>query len=331
MDAKNGPFSLYDFLGYFFPGAIFIFASAFFLEELHLVRNPISWVEISKASEVLPFVLCAYLLGHLLALTSSFTIERYFIWSFDYPSKTLLRLDTRQFLSKKMSFANVIKICVWIFLLPISVIVTFLCFVSVGRPGMVSALDPLLARIIRRKVHGVVVDQGQVDNPDQYGAPNSSDFFRLAYHYALEHAPAHVPKMHNYVALFGFHRAISLTFVLLFWLSVSSLALGKNYLTALQLVLGSGALAALFFFGFAKFYRRYSLEALMALTSIYVVPQHLVGVKHPKSAKKQKVGIDIRDKGIPAVNLMRQVRRRAHSAIGVARRALLRQERRVDK
>jgi len=311
MDAKQGPFSLYDFLGYFFPGAVGIFAAALFFDELGIGARPLGFLELSRFSELLPFVLAAYLLGHALSLLSSFSVERYFIWHFDYPSKSLVRMPVRGFLdkSKKFSMANVVKLVVWILLLPISVLVSLICFFSIGRPGMVSQLDPLLATIIRAKVDGLIADKGQTPRPGEVSRADESDFFRLVYHYTVENAPAHLSKMQNYVALFGFNRAVCFVFVILFWVCLVSVAFGGKA-GSIQLLAASVFLSNLFFFGFAKFYRRFSLESLMALTATYSVPEELVETTPKEGKARGTVGVDIRASGVPVLNLMRDLRRR---------------------
>src|SRR5699024_3590436 len=139
-------------------------------------------------------------------------------------------------------------------------VITVLGFFSVGRPGMVCQLDPLLAKIIRQKTERLVIERGQIAKPSEYGQPSECDFFRLVYHYTLEHAPAHLGKMQNYVVLFGFNRALSFLSVLLFWFSLPALIF-SGARQQLWLLIILALLSNIFFFGFAKFYRRLSLES----------------------------------------------------------------------
>jgi hypothetical protein len=313
MDLKQSPFSLYDFLGYFFPGATAIFGFAYCLKCLGVGDGIYNFSDLTKASDLLPFVLAAYVSGHFFSLLSSFSIERYFIWHFDYPSKSLLRYPSRNFFVAEFSLQNVIKLTVCMLLLPITLVTACVCFFSDGRPGLVSQLDPLLSKIIRRKVTGLIVDSAQMPNPNHYDGPQTSDFFRLVYHYTLEKAPAHYIKMQNYVALFGFNRAMSLIFVSLFWLSLTLTLAGASEHGA-KLILICAALSNLFFFGFAKFYRRFSLESLMALTVCYQIPDQLQGLKlpKPKGGKKLTVGHELR-KPSRFLTLVSDIRRRIRS------------------
>jgi hypothetical protein len=81
MDAKNSPFSIYDLIGYFIPGASLLLLAGALLE-----FNGIDWLQqkISKVDSLeayLPFFLAAYVAGQANALLSSLTIERYAIYS----------------------------------------------------------------------------------------------------------------------------------------------------------------------------------------------------------------------------------------------------------
>lgn len=281
MEIKQGPFSLYDFLGYFIPGAVSIYVLAYAFAYLGMDTGLTELTALTKASELLPFFLAAYVAGHLIALLSSFTIERYFIWHFDYPSKTLLRFDARDFFTKSLSIKNIVKASVALILFPVTIFTTFVCFFSIGRPGLISPLDPLLTTIISRKITRLLVQQGQIDNPNEYDGPITSDFFRVVYHYTIENAPNHVVKMQNYVALFGFNRAMCFLFVVVFWVSIVSFIIEPKEL-AFHAVLVSLLLANCFFFGFAKFYRRFSLESLMALTVTYRFPDDLAEIDYSR-------------------------------------------------
>lgn len=312
MDAKQGPFSLYDFLGYFFPGAIAIFAWSFCMAKLGNWTPALDPRAISKWSDLLPFILAAYVCGHVVALISSLTVERYFIWSFSYPSKTLLRYKGWGYLSKLdgVSSVNIARICVWTFLLPISVPVTILCALSSERAGFVAQLDPLLTRMIRRKIAGLIVEQGQIARPNDYIAPREGDFFRLAYHYVLENAPAHLVKMQNYVALFGFNRALCLTFVVLFWISFFAWFFG-SLPQASAISFAAGFLANVFFFGFAKFYRRFSLEVLMALAAVFKIPPRMRLKEIPaRPSRRVRVGFDLREQPSQVGLLLRAIKLR---------------------
>ncbi|EPK5814132.1 hypothetical protein M0L10_004135, partial [Escherichia coli] len=94
------------------------------------------------------------------------------------------------------------------------------------------------------------------------------DLFRLAYHYVYEFSKQHQTKIQNYVALYGFCRNICLIFIISFWLSVPTfiyrLCTHSDYLYSLLSIMLSFFFVYVFYVGFVKFYRRYTLEVLMA-------------------------------------------------------------------
>lgn len=289
MDVKQSPFSLYDFLGYLFPGAIAIFAFEYIFNYLGMDTGLTELTSLTRASALLPFILSSYIAGHLLSLVSSFTVERLYIWMFDYPSKSLLNYERRSAFEDGFSFLNCVKFVCLLLLAPVATGVLVMCFFSAGRPGLAQSMDDLLTRIMRSKITRLLIDKGQVDNPNRYAGPLNSDFFRFVYHHALENSPVHVGKMQNYVALFGFHRAMSFLCCLLFWVGVVSFFAMQEE-RSLRVVLVFSALSLLFFFGFAKFYRRFSLEALMAMAVSYSYPSELAEVKlniiHPSEYRR---------------------------------------------
>ncbi|EIG5792320.1 TPA: hypothetical protein ACGGKS_004731, partial [Escherichia coli] len=102
------------------------------------------------------------------------------------------------------------------------------------------------------------------------------DLFRLAYHYVYEHSKNHQVKMQNYVALYGFCRNITFVFLASVWLLMFLLLLSFlidiniRLLPFCFLLLFCIAASRVFYYGFVKYYRRYSLEVLMA----FAVLQH---------------------------------------------------------
>ena len=103
---KN-PFSLFDFLGYIFPGAFALLVIFYFvnMEPLNFV-NPMSisemmvkvkgWLNVSESIvSCSVFLIFSYILGHLIAYISSITIEKFVIWWYGFPSEFLLTDEGR--------------------------------------------------------------------------------------------------------------------------------------------------------------------------------------------------------------------------------------------
>lgn len=87
--------------------------------------------------------------------------------------------------------------------------------------------------------------------------------------------------MQNYVALYGFTRTMCFTGVILFWCHLRKMfpVHEFHWSSILPLVI-MFCITAIFYLDFNKFYRRYTLEALMAFTALY---PGLQGKAHSKN------------------------------------------------
>jgi len=272
VDIKQNPFSLYDFLGYFTPGALVLYAALLAAGHLSgehsFTYYTDQYLAFEKGENYIPFILFAYATGHLINFLSSITVERYLVWALGYPSKYLLGLRPPGYfhIKEKKPVRVFFRAITWLTLAPATVGDLVLGKLCGFRDLYARKLDDLLIAILKARILVLVTKHAGIDNPDQFGRPIDHDFFRYAYHYALESAPAHGPKMRNYVALYGFLRALTLITILLFWVSVYHLAcVDVPRGIAAGAALLCAAFGYLFFMGFAKFYTRFSLEALMAM------------------------------------------------------------------
>lgn len=93
---------------------------------------------------------------------------------------------------------------------------------------------------------------------------SNMDFHRVVYHCEYERQKTHAVKMDNYVALYGFLRAVALIFnclVLYLILTIDYDAfIDWKLVRLLNLML---LVSYLFFMGFMKFYRQFTLESFM--------------------------------------------------------------------
>lgn len=248
-----------------------------------------------------------YFVGHVLSYLSSVTIEKYSIWTLGYPSCYMLKHKIpgfwcnywKNFVPKQSTDKNRCKICVffatafsWIMncirlLVKLAMCISILPVVLVDitirrifkfREFLGKPLDQFLSEKIQLKIDHFVKDQypEQDQKLDEGGKassdiePRDPDFFRLIYHFVNEYTKNHYAKMQNYVALYGFARTMCFSSIVLFWaLLIPSFCAHQplsSYLwptTALFLV------SSVLYLDFNKFYRRYTLEALMAFTAIY--------------------------------------------------------------
>ncbi len=276
MDIKQNPFSFYDFLGYLIPGAVFLYGVMLILGHLSPGDTAIDFVteklSFDKAEIYIPFILMSYIVGHFLSFVSSITIERYSIWAHGYPSKYLLGIPSRGYMHvEEHKYIRWLMRCiVALSLAPISILDWLLGAKAGMRDLYAKPLDNLLIEVLRGRIESLIDKHAQVADRASHGRAGSIDFFRYAYHYAVENAPNHVPKMQNYVALYGFLRTLTLISLILFWIIVWHVTTSEmSFLVGVVTILISATATYLLFMGFVKFYRRFSLEALMAMAVTY--------------------------------------------------------------
>ena len=275
MELKQNPFSFYDFLGYFTPGALLLYLTGFFSKlvrpETPNFQALAEQAGLERGEAYVPFVLIAYAVGHILSFTSSVTIERYSLWAMGYPSKYLLGVSHPGYFDseKHKVLRFVIRSAVFLLLLPISAMDLLFGRILGMRDLYSKPLDNLLIALIRKKIETLLTTTGGVPDPSEHGRARDHDFFRFAYHYAVENAPNHLPKMQNYVALFGFLRNVSLILVVASWLAAYAVVTGLTSVYSLAVVV---ILSYLCFMAFVKFYRRFCLEALMAVAVVVDQP-----------------------------------------------------------
>lgn len=276
MDIKQNPFSFYDFLGYLIPGAIFLYGILLIFGHLDQQETSYSFVishlSFDKAEIYIPFVLLAYVVGHFLGFVSSITIERYSLWAHGYPSKYLLGLGSKGYLDvKERKILRIfIRIIVFILLLPISTLDWMLGKKAGMYEFYAKSLDPLLIAVLRKRIESLIDNHAGIQDRGKYGKAGELDFFRYAYHYAVENAPNHFPKMQNYVALYGFLRTLTLISLIMFWIIFWHIVVYDYFFCrGWILILLTTILTFLLFMAFVKFYRRFSLEALMAMAVTY--------------------------------------------------------------
>lgn len=263
---KSNPFSLYDFLGYFTPGAILLYSliltNGFTNMELDLSKLTLDQLEFNSGWTYIPFAIMAYTTGHLLNYISSITIEKYAIWMYGYPSKYLLGTlpDDHCYMYDTDFCQKIMRSVNFIILVPISIFDIVTRCLTKMQEKYSEKLDQALIATINKKITNNLSVQLQQNQ----SLPLSSDVFRYIYHHSVEKSGNHLQKMQNYVALFGFLRTITLICVVWFWASLRSSDLFPLTLTPDWQVIITAALAFSFFMAFMKIYRRFTLEGLMA-------------------------------------------------------------------
>lgn len=278
MNTEQNPFSLFDFLGYFFPGAGLILS-------LNLILNgKISeYLEFIKGTDIdifISLILISYIAGHILSFCSSLTIEKYGIWRYGYPSYFLLHKRNKIKYFKKRdkcvySMENLKRAVIGgTFLLPISIIDLSSRFLLNNELFYVRPInDKRVRNHIKRKFCFAIKEINGQKNIDT----DTKDSYILIQHYTLEYSTVHVKKLHKYVAIYGFNRAFSFIFIVLFWILLFYYFLAEETTVNTNILLYASLTCMLtgyiFFIAYMKFFRRCTLEAFMFLAITKHRPQ----------------------------------------------------------
>lgn len=269
---KQNPFSFYDFLGYLIPGAFLLYLIYFGGEHYswklagevrgYLAKNNNS---LGDLLNLLPLVILSYIAGHFLSLISSFFIEKYSNYRNGFPSQYLFSNCGSGFFYKSDGICE--ELGRW-FLVLIILPVSFLDKISYWKFRQNKRLDDKLRPAVFKMCVDLLKDKFLVDTSRMDESSGiDGDSFRLIYHYSFENSDSHAAKLQNYVALYGFARNITMVFIIVFWLLLSmKVFLGVK--VGWSPIISSVVMAFVFYKGFVKFYRRYTLEAMMAVCAI---------------------------------------------------------------
>ena len=288
---QNNPFSIYDFLGYLFPGIFFVIVMSILLSAESLSASELinsicgnnSVLANMTTYNVLFFIILSYIAGHLLSYISSLTIERLSLWLYGYPSEFLLgqRKDIGFWESSVTTSGtaegfncNNCKCCVWgcvvtmlirlvicSFMLPVILLTMLGRFVNI-KGFIIKPLDKLTCDLIYERIKGLGYKLG-FDVP-KYAV----DYSRIAYHYYIHNQNAvFIQKVNNYVALYGFLRVITL----ILNITAMSVMIGSFFkgvfVENVWFIVLLMFVTYVSFLAYIKFYRRYTLEIFMFLVS----------------------------------------------------------------
>lgn len=271
---KQNPFSLYDFMGYFIPGALVVYIIIFAnrINEIEDVTSLKNLTVDFQFDTFLFFTIISYSIGHLINFLSSLTIERYANWKYNYPSKYLLNFNEGHKFWQGDIIIKLWKLILSIIIFPIVIFDFILGKVLNFKAFYTKKLDDFLIEIITKK--GIILFDQLVHGP--YDNIRTYDFNRIFAHYTYENSKNHQNKLTNYVVLYGFLRALTFIVIFTFWFLI--ILFLKNYDTKhsffcniiknsdLLLIIAVLSLVSyIYFMAFMKFYRRYTLECLMLI------------------------------------------------------------------
>lgn len=269
---KQHPFSLYDFLGYFTPGAIllyliFIIDASKQLDSI-TIEGVLNLLPSLKIESFILGLILSYSLGHLLSFFSSITVEKYAIWRYGFPSRYLLSMPVSRYRDHFKSFHGIFwGTMTFIILLPTTILDFILGLWFGFKQFYVRPVDSELSKVILFKVNQLVEKLGITEvNGFQKGGGTNSDFFRIVQHYTYDHSKCHQSKFSNYVALYGFLRTMTLIVNVLSWYFVVHTIITNDFqLHFFITILITSIISYTFFMAYMKFYRRYTLEGFMVL------------------------------------------------------------------
>lgn len=289
MGDKN-PFSIYDFLGYLFPGIVAIFV-VFIVRQsvvppnhdlfdclhvgniMEMIREEmnLNWLEASVA-----IVVVSYIAGHIVAYLSSLTVEFLANKSLRYPSEYLLERNDRSFYGEYFHKADkrYKKVYRWFILIILWPISLFLFVLSEHglRDFLVNPLPDYIVKAIKTKTFNLYNKLGL----ERRSVNDNFDFHRVVMHYTYLHVENAQRKADNYVALYGFLRAMCFINALFYNVVVFNAILTFRYLFSdvvtvcidwyvVGILICGFFICILLFLAFVKFYRRFTLENFMAL------------------------------------------------------------------
>ena len=238
--ANKNPFSTFDFLGYFFPGALFVGLFYLFTDGIEFDGNNNKYIPQSIiyfksflhknfGIGLFLLVLFSYIIGHLLSYVSSITVELFYTWYYGYPTRYLLRKEGEEkireyLLDSNLKLTGMIGHFFVCMLLSPIVAGHFLFERLLNMENFIGrSLDDKLIDSIRNKVKQICDIIGYKD-----AKSSDPDVHRVVMHYVYEHCQMHQVKFDNYVALYGLLRSSTLVFCLSFNYQLISFILKSN-------------------------------------------------------------------------------------------------------
>lgn len=299
---EKNPFSIYDFMGYLFPGIIALFFFQLMWDgndnSIYNILNITNFEEITKKVDQsinletsVICVVCAYVIGHIIAYISSVTVEYFANKTFGYPSEYLMnsngqkwwKLMSRYFFNlddDKLQMHEKInhillqiitgrfiwRLMISAILFPIS-FMTFVLGNSFGINRFITRpLDNYLIEGIKYKyqklMYNLEIKKSSVDM--------KCDYHRIIMHYVYYNLPICQNKTDNYISLYGFLRSICfimngmflfITLKIIPTLDINASFDEKKVWTWSVLFI----LSYISFLAFVKFYRRFTLENYMIM------------------------------------------------------------------
>lgn len=285
---NKNPFSIYDFLGYLFPGAFALIVVKFlvytdnpfcpycFLESIRDLAQ-----SNDKLTDTIFFILLSYILGHAIAFASTLTVEQFANWRYGYPSSFILGIST-QYLQKptypaNMSLRGKAKVFMRYYLartfVALSVWPICLFSIVIGqwlnvRKFYIKETDEFTKKEILKRIQRLTNKLGIENISEDMINEKQLNYHRFITFYEYEKSEKHGVKMDNYVALYDFMRSVTMVLVFYTWyVAIMLVVFWGIDAVSLLYVIGAAFSTYFFFMAYMKFYRRYTEESFYTLVA----------------------------------------------------------------
>ena len=217
---NKNPFSIYDFLGYLFPGLIFLTILFWIFHQGNI--SLVGYFDFYKYIDLLKkgkdydwlestvfIIVASYVTGHVIAYLSSSTVEYFTNRLFSYPSHYLLHNENFTFRGmfskyfKPFCVGNFVwRILVLLILFPVSAFMLFFGKLLSITSFVARPLDEYVRNSITNKLNNLSTTLS-LDRPD---VNSDADYHRIVMHYVYLNIPNCQRKVDNYVAMYGASR-----------------------------------------------------------------------------------------------------------------------------
>lgn len=274
---EKGPFSLFDFMGYFFPGALAMYLIVMGQGDIISYFSIDFFLNTAKPFLELPFhmilfyIIVSYCLGHFLSFFSTLTVEKYTRLVYGDPSKNLLSESTNK---GKHPFRD-IPFSKWRGILialawPLIVFDFIAVKILKYEHSYLKQISKPYLGLVRTRISDVFREMGLKED---VFSDVENNYHQFLIHYNYEFTKYHGHKLMNYISLYGFLRVITLisclfgSYLVCFFITRFGIDLSfeglVNFTKNLAVICISMFATFVFYLGYLKFYRRYTQENLM--------------------------------------------------------------------
>lgn len=291
MDSSR-PFTLYDFIGYFTPGALFLLIFYYFIKTTNNdLLAVLQSYDYHTLTCIVSMIIISYILGHMLNYLSSISIEKYAIWMYGKPCHFLLvgtpslrsyfhkNKDNCTKVNSSLLDDNLKKIihyqqgkfnakkALWLS----RAWRTVLFFVILP----VSSLDCLIGRGLKLKLfytnpasdiyaNSIINKLSCLFKKLNIEFSTDIDIFKIVLTYYLNRSNVFKSRSDSCRAIYGFARTLSFVFSVISWFYIGLSIFG--YIPFSVLILSLLLLSSyVFYMTFMKYYRRYAFEGFLYL------------------------------------------------------------------